>query len=1117
MVQFLYGDYGTGKSTYILNKIKEDSKNGLRSFLIVPEQQTVIKERQIASLLPSAQLYCEVTNFSRLPNRIFREFGGLKDNYVTKSGKNLLMYQAICKCREGGKLKTYKIEEKHEKSSIKMFLKAIGEFKSYNVSMKKLEKAIMGLDGNEQLKLKLEDIASIWQEYEASLYARFSDPYDDMTMLAEKIEEHDYFKGANVYVDSFYGFSLAQLDVLEKIINSASNITFAFDCPIDANEKTTQFSMVAKNANNIKSLCKRLGKKINEPISFDVDLKHKYEDLKLLSRYIWDFSKEKVAGSKNITLALCGDEFEECEYVASEICKLIMNKTKDYKYSDIAIIARNTSSYMGILDYTLKKYNIPHFLSSPSEWLTKPLIKMIFSALSFIDSHRREDLLTFAKCGYIDIDTSALSELESYLIIWDIYGDKFYNDDYWNANPNGFSEDFDKDKLERILKTRSYLFEKLSYLEKAFRASSTVKELSAAVYKFLEANQIVEKLEYERKNVEKADAYILSQIWEAILDALDTLVDICGDAIVDISTFITLFNYAFLDAKVGTIPTGEGNVIIADAHSIRSENIRHVFVLGANEGVFPASVADNSIFSDADKSILKDFEITLSASNEERADDELMFFKTSLAIASEGIHLSALTTGIDGGARQKSIGYKRVEALFKKVKKTNVSKHNASRKIFNENIASEYYCATDGELKKAIKNELLCRADKSDGKPYALPSKIMDFSNENIELEKETIDRLFGPTLKLSQTQLSLYSTCKFKYYIEQYLKLSTDKELFFSSLSSGVLVHSIFEHFINNLMENEKEFLSLTYEEIVKIINNMVDDYVSSVCKGVHMSNKLTHHFDRLKRNLYIYINKLVEEFKYSKFRPKYTELNFGYKKDFRYDKSLDPKKIAPPLTFDLENGKKAYMIGKADRVDTYTTDDKVYVRVADYKIGSHKFSLKALLDGEDVQLPLYLFSLLNMDDSSEFKRGLLGKTNDVQEKTLVPAGFFFMPLNIGKLTIDDDLNDDLLDMQALERKKLESESIFSGRFLDDDELILAQDSAPGTKLLPSIGPKSRKSHYISLEEFESLFEKMKESITRLSNGIYSGKLEADPKEIAGKEACDSCDLRAVCRRRSK
>ena len=69
----------------IVEKIREDAENGKRSFLIVPEQQTVVSERILASSLPAgAQLITEVVNFTRLSNEVFRKVGGLKYNYITK-------------------------------------------------------------------------------------------------------------------------------------------------------------------------------------------------------------------------------------------------------------------------------------------------------------------------------------------------------------------------------------------------------------------------------------------------------------------------------------------------------------------------------------------------------------------------------------------------------------------------------------------------------------------------------------------------------------------------------------------------------------------------------------------------------------------------------------------------------------------------------------------------------------------------------------------------------------------------------------------------------------------------------------------------------------------------
>ena len=78
MITFLYGTYGSGKSTAILESISKDIQNGIHTFLLVPEQETVQTEHAtLQALPPSAQLEIEVLNFSRLYNRVCREYGGI--------------------------------------------------------------------------------------------------------------------------------------------------------------------------------------------------------------------------------------------------------------------------------------------------------------------------------------------------------------------------------------------------------------------------------------------------------------------------------------------------------------------------------------------------------------------------------------------------------------------------------------------------------------------------------------------------------------------------------------------------------------------------------------------------------------------------------------------------------------------------------------------------------------------------------------------------------------------------------------------------------------------------------------------------------------------------------
>ena len=96
MITFLYGPPGSGKTHTVLNEMKRDSENGIRSFLIVPEQETVALERRALTVLPpSAQLRMEVLNFSRLANRVFRQYGGLSYHYIDRGSKAFLMWKTL--------------------------------------------------------------------------------------------------------------------------------------------------------------------------------------------------------------------------------------------------------------------------------------------------------------------------------------------------------------------------------------------------------------------------------------------------------------------------------------------------------------------------------------------------------------------------------------------------------------------------------------------------------------------------------------------------------------------------------------------------------------------------------------------------------------------------------------------------------------------------------------------------------------------------------------------------------------------------------------------------------------------------------------------------------------
>ena len=69
MITFVFGHSGCGKSDYVAQCIRDDAARGQDAILIVPEQETLTRERAMASILPpSAPLTFEVTNFTRFIN-----------------------------------------------------------------------------------------------------------------------------------------------------------------------------------------------------------------------------------------------------------------------------------------------------------------------------------------------------------------------------------------------------------------------------------------------------------------------------------------------------------------------------------------------------------------------------------------------------------------------------------------------------------------------------------------------------------------------------------------------------------------------------------------------------------------------------------------------------------------------------------------------------------------------------------------------------------------------------------------------------------------------------------------------------------------------------------------
>lgn len=1082
MIRFLLGQYGSGKTAYIIDSLKRDASCGKRAFWLVPEQRAVLCEGNVARLLPpSAQLHIEVLNFTRLCDKIFRTYGGLKYNYISKSSKSLIMYRAICEVRSA--LTEYKIAKGRERGCIELFLDAIGELKSYCVRPEELLEASNELE-NERLKSKMRDLVLIFEAYERILNESYSDPYDDLLTLGEKLKKHKPFEGANVYISSFNGFTGAQLSVLRHIMAQADNVEISIDA-CESELGMLQFAKLSETVRLLRLEASHAGKK-TEIVRFENDLLHKNPALAYLAKSIWRFDAEPYDNPQGITLIRPRDEFDECEIIASKIKELVINGAR---YSDIAIIMRSAEAYRGIIDYTLEKYDIPFYMSQSTSISSKPLIKLLFSAISACASWQIKDIVSFIRSGFSKISDADCDELESYMWRWTLNGKKFENDDLWSANPDGYVTEptiIQMERLSKINDTRSRVLELLRPLRGAFKRGESVRELCLEIYRLFVALDVKGQLEAQIKESDSDEAMELSQLYSAIMSSLDTMCQILPSEILDAEAFLSALAYTLDGVKVGTIPTGEDNVTIGEALSLRTEDIKYAFVLGVTEGSFPKAQDKSSFFSDSDKIELEAVGITLSALSDERADDELFMFKSAISVASHELVISSPRGDIRGERKSPSIAYLRFFELFPALVGTDKDAFPLENRIFSYEQAREL-SGDNTECGQALRQMLGTEGD------------MPDFSNENESISAESAHELFGDSIYLSQSKIEKFVSCHFQYYCSYLLNLKESERITFGAREVGTLAHSVLEHFLKRVRDEHLDIASMSDDEVEGEVDNITNAYIDALCQGGTPSAKLRHLFNRLRANIIIYIRELAIELSQSKFVPAEFELKF----------SCDS---VPPLKFDAGDGATITLSGIVDRVDVYRDGDTAYLRVVDYKTGDKKFNFDEFQNGLELQLLIYLFTLCRAK-SGTIRDKLLGDC-----KELKGAGVLYFPMRLGKSRIDEEV-----DLSSDRASELEAKSISdlvkrNGLFLDDERVLRAQDSADSGKYVPKKSARN-KQYFLDEDGFDALYARLCDILYKVGSELRSGDASAKALKLKGKssDACEYCQHKAICRRRIK
>lgn len=1084
MLEIIYSRERKSCDRELIERIRKDVSEHKKVTLLVPEQQVYNAEVMLSYnniIFPEL----EVVGFRRLCESVFRRFGGLSYNNITDGARLILMWRTIAEISP--MLSEYKNIALDDIDMIKSLMASVGELSLYGISPKTLEDIAEKVkDSNEKLSRKLYDIALIAAANSALLKNEYNDPAEDTKRVCEILEDNDYFSGRSVYIAHFNSFTVYEKKIIENIIKSADAIT-AF-IGMDRGDKRDIFEPFRKTEAMLLK-CAALSNISVVRTQLEAENAEVSDDIAYFCENIWDFSAKKYDGKvENIRVAVGESIEDESRFVAADIARKI--REGGVRYRDFAVILRSTSEYEGVIDKALKNYGIPSFISARSDIKMRPSVRMILLALK-IKSHnwQTEDVLAYMRCGYTGISVDMCDKIEEYANIWKISGKRWFDEHPWAMHPRGFGAPFtDEDKalLEELNNYRSILVSPLVKFFEIFEKKPTLRDVSAKLYNFLEEISLREKLEVraaglrDKNRVSEADETV--QIWNILIDCLDSLVRVAGEMPSDSSSYLKLLSTSLEMSDIGKIPSGIDEVIIGEANSLKLSGVKHVYIIGLNEGVFPAPIREDAILGDRDRRDLEAAGVELSPESSERARDEMLYFYLAGSIAEKEL---VMTYNSD---KNMSTFISSALSLFNDLEVIKISELPDEFFVWSDMSALEYSIRLrerDEEKSCEIKKYLEERGN-------------IGFFAENDLINGEyryTGDKkLFGEYMGLSQSRLESYAMCPFAYFCKYVLSLAEAPSGDPSSADIGNFVHSFLEHFIARVFDGEKvvtdELLSSTLEETMDICTRALGE----VAKEPRIKMLLA----RLKDNLSLVVKSLANEFAVSQFRPAFFELKIG-------------RDSLRPLTVELPDGTKAGVYGVIDRVDTYENDGKVYVRVVDYKTGKKVFSRADLQYGLNMQMLLYLASLSKTSDK-EFLKKLGVKEGEKP----IPAGILYFSTKMPEAEVVSDMTVDADKIEESALKKMKR----IGLVCDDISLLKAMDSTLGGIYVPvsvkQDGSLSKNSEKSVVTSFDELFEQINGTVSELAYKMKQGNADATPLKTNNQDACRYCAMEAVCRRKS-
>ncbi len=1075
MLHITVGRAGTGKTYSMFGKIKELVESGKGDIcLLVPDQFSFEAEGIILKLCGAlSSNSVEVYGFSRLCEEILKKFGGLGGVNINDAAKAVLLKQAANSVKD--ELKVYsKICEKNE--FIHELLYTITELKQADIDIVANDFCENG--SNDALTLKLNDIKLISDAYSALIENVYVDTNDLVNKAYEKAKGNGWFRNKTFFIDSFSGFTGAQLKLLEVALSEADDVYINFTCNNDDyySDDYTVFSAIKKEVRKIIAITQKNGIKVDKTVVLP-ERQEKPKDLSILERVVSGASADDYTeNSDNITVCHGNTLYDEAEFVAKEIRRLV--RECGYRFRDFVVVSGNGTDYEKIICDAMHKYSVPCFIDKRIDANNIVLPLFVLAVLKCSVKPSSENILNMLKTGLSGMPEDDICELENYVYIWG-YNSLDWETE-WTLSPNGYEKSFEsadatKQKLNKLNELRCKAVAIFSDIR--FNSKVLATEIINRIFNMLKSKISPVLSAYTDKLANDGELYLASveaDSWELVMQALDCMQLCFGERKVGIEEFYDAFEVYISNSSVGETPQTLDEVVFGVVDRIRPKYPKVTFLVGVNQGVFPNYSKTSGVLSQRDRQRLIDNGAQIEDRSIDSAIMENFRFYSVVSGASERVYFTCSSTGRDGSSADMSRVLRRVT---EKMPHINITYESYNAPICENDVESAIpsferasYCWNENNV---VINSLKSVFENDDFFNEKIKRLNANNHRDNCSISPESANALYKGHLKLSASKVDDYYRCPFMFFCKFGLSAKKLKKAELSSVIRGTIVHFVLEYVIDN---NKHRLGQLNDVEIKSGVDSACEEYFKEInIDETSLPPSFIYSLLSTKKMLSDLIGHINKEFAQSGFKVDSCEL------------SVSKDGPVKPLEIPLSNGEVLPLQGSVDRVDICEIDGANYVRVVDYKTGGKAFKLCDTLAGLNLQMLIYLYAIV---------KGY--------GKELDPAGIMYLMAkggipNAGEAT--------------------DKEFKANGLFTNDLSVLRMMENDLAGKFIPAkLNSKtptlSKRSQVVSSEAFNLIFKNIDKLLENMGNEVFEGDISVNPTNSCDSDACKYCDFREICLR---